>query len=221
MPTSQTLKDRPQTTADGSLENVFELRPIILEGFMLHAYRVEPIDTPTLQNWQAAFHLATSTQESSPYWVGDLLLYAESRREWRSKIEQAKAVTGLSHQTLLNQTSVSKHVAEPARKLAPSYSHAAAVASLEAEEQASLLTSARTYGWKVHQLRRAVRRLGRESILEGQAESMHTVDVTVRVVVEAPSSWHAQDLGWKIVKNAIANLPHAHVISASALETIP
>src|SRR3990167_1571321 len=52
---------------------------------------------------------------------------------------------------------------------------------------------------------------------EGEhAATMHTVDVTVQVTVEAPNETRAQDVAWDLVKHALTGERTAKVIAARA-----
>jgi len=199
-------------------DTLFDERPIEVGGFALRSREVWPLPgvTPTLDGWAAALQLAGAAQDSSPFWVGDLLEYAETRADWREKLEQAKTVTKLAHHTLQNLTSISRKVKGRARELAPSLSHAAVVTALEPEEQERLLEEARDGGWTVNRLSKAVSIAKRSTVLEGQAETMHTVDVTVRIVCEAETPYAAEQAAWAVIKTAVSKLDHTHVIAAHA-----
>jgi len=153
-------------TAHGSL---FEQKPIKLEGFILRARSAEPVGKPSLKQWQAAFTFASAAEEASPYWVGDLLAYAETREEWHARMDQAKAVTGMQHHTLENHASVSRHVQEPERMLAPTFSHARAVSGLPRVDQTKFLQRAVDHGWNASEMVRDMRAARRARIIEGQA----------------------------------------------------
>jgi hypothetical protein len=196
---------------------LFDTSPIRIGGFELRATTaIEGEERPTFAGWQAAFEFATASERSSPFWVGDLLAYAEGRTEWKQKLDHAESSTGLSQQTLENRTTVSRKVQGRARELAPSLSHAAVVTSLDPDEQEELLEQAKTERWTVRELAQAKRARERTVRAEGGSESMYTVDVTVRLTREAQTETQASDQGWAAVKAAIAGLPHAHVIAAQA-----
>lgn len=119
--------------------------------------RVEVDGTPTLDAWQAAFQFATATAEDAPYWLGDLLTYAETRAEWRERLDQAKAVTGLAEATLHNLKYVAGKVADTEREIAQTPAHAAEVAALSPPDQRRHLAKSRDEGWTVKELRKAVK----------------------------------------------------------------
>jgi N6-adenosine-specific RNA methylase IME4 len=156
---------------------LFDETPIVIGGFRLKSRSAEPIGEPTLDGWTTALQFATAAERSSPYWIGDLLGYSASRAEWRARLDQAIAVSGLAEQTLHNLTHIAKRVQGRARELAPTVSHAAEVAALDPDEQVELLESAATEGWTVTELRRARRLRERPAIVEGQGvlEGRHRV----------------------------------------------
>lgn len=148
---------------------LFDISPIELAGFQLRARSVTPVGAPTLKQWVAAMQFANAAQESSPYWVGDLLNYAETRKEWSERLDQAIAITGLARHTAINMAYVAKHVAEPERELAPTLSHAAEVAPLPREQQRTYLTLARDGNMTRRELRLTIKADKRPLVLEGQA----------------------------------------------------
>lgn len=166
----------------GGNKELFDARPIGLEGFNLFARSAVAVGTPTIRQWQTVLQFASAAHEASPYWIGDLLAYAESREDWLEKLSQAFTVTGLAEKTLYNLASISRHVEEPERALAPSLSHAAEVASLERPEQTRYLTLARKEGWTRQEMRVQIRNAKRARVIEGQA----TLEGMFRVIYADP-----------------------------------
>ena len=82
------------------------------------------------------------------------------------------------------------------------------------------MREARDEHWTVRELEQAIRRAATERVVEGQAETMYSVDVTVRVAVEATSTYEAEDQAWGLVKTAITPVPHAHVIASHSQPTV-
>ena len=158
------VKTTPETT-----EAVFDLRPLEVGGFKLTGRAAHPTGRPTKRGWVQAMQVAVGAHESSPYWVGDLMAYVETRADWREHADQMVSLTGYALQTLKNLTYIARHVAEPERILAPSISHAGVVAMLPRPEQTELLAQARTEGLTVHEFRKVVRSTSRRKVIEGQA----------------------------------------------------
>jgi len=138
-------------------------------GFKLTGRAAIPHGKPSLRGWINALQLAVGAHESSPYWIGDLMAYSETRGDWSEKLSQALSLTGYAEQTLKNLGYIARHVAEPERQIAPSVAHAAVVAKLQAGEQHELLDIARDQQLTVTELRQEVRLRSRRNVLEGQA----------------------------------------------------
>lgn len=149
--------------------SMFDAQPVTIGGFVLRGRSAEPIGTPTLDDWTFAFDYATHTEEASPYWVADLLAYADSRTEWSERLDQAKALTGLALQTLYAHNHVGTKVKGRARALAPSYSHAREVAKLDHDEQERWLDKARTEHWSSREMVKEIAASKRRNVIEGQA----------------------------------------------------
>lgn len=154
----------------GSDEALFNQRPIKLDGFELRQTAAVAIGTPSLKEWQAAFELASASSESSPYWVGDLLGYAESRAEWKERLDQAMSYTGLSRQRLIDLGYLCRHVEPDVRALAPSVEHARAVAPLPPKEQRRWLRQATTEGWTRRDMKLEMQAAQKRGVVRGTAE---------------------------------------------------
>lgn len=211
-------KMRRSVPAKVAALNLFDDRPIPLDGFKLCARRIEAVGRPSPEQWGAAMDFATSSTESGPFWVGALWNYAEGRNDWRDRLEQMLADIGrpLAHQTLLNLGYVNRNVVPKAQELAPTISHAKEVAALDPDEQIVWMQKARDEEMTVRDLKMGIRASQRRKVVVGQAAEMHTVEVTVRLSCEAASEHFAEQAAWSKVKEAIRNIGHAHVIAAHA-----
>ncbi len=183
-------------------QQLFDLEPIKLPGFRLRARSVEAVGHPTVSEWKNAFEFAHAVEEAAGYWIGDLLLIADEHPEWEDAILQAIPAT-LVPQTLANLKSLSKRVKEPARQLAQSQGHAYEVAALSADEQEHWLARSKDEGWTRVELRNALKADARRVVLTGRADTMHTIDVTVQVEVEAANHTVAEDQAWEWIKHAL------------------
>lgn len=180
-------------------DTFFDERPIEIGGFSLRSRSAMPSEErPTIKGWQLALEFAAAAEQSSGFWVGDLMAYAHDRQDWKEKLDQAMAVTGLARHTIENLTTVSKKVKGRARDLAPSMTHAGLVTSLEPEEQEELLERARDEEWTTRELGQAVKARGK--VLAGQAPEVHEVIVSVCISVEAKGATAAERLAWDAVK---------------------
>lgn len=184
---------------------LFDRTPVEVGGFKMGARSAEAVGRPTLRQWQTALEFVCATHEASPYWIGDLMAYSESRDDWREKLSQAMAVTQLAEQTLKNLGYISRRVETHERQIAPTPGHASEVASLERPDQTKWLTKARDEGWTVRELRGEIKHAARRTVLEGEAEGIWTVEVSVRVTLEAGNPHTAEDRARTAVKLALAN----------------
>lgn len=183
------VKHKHQAVAEGGLM-LFDTHPIPLKddgvGFLLTARGVTPFGDPSIGQWTEALRFAGAAEESSPYWIGDLLRYADNRSEWREMIDQAIASTGLSAGTLHNLGWVARRVEPPEREIAQTVSHATKVAPLERPEQTKWLTKSREENWSARELERNIKHSKRERVLEmGSCERCNSQDPQ-RIV----QTWH-------------------------------
>jgi len=174
--------------AGGKLD--FDERPIEIHGFKFRARSVRPIGRPALEQWINAVAFAEAVEGSAPYWLGDLLRYAEDRKDYQERMSQALETSGLSRHTLENYASICRRVEEPERKVAPSVKHADAVAALPRPEQTKWLQHARDEGLTERELRVEIRASKRTRVIEGQArlEGMYRV-------IYADPPWRYTDSG--------------------------
>lgn len=149
---------------------VFDDRPLNLPGWQLRHQAAKPIGKPTIKETQHALAFASATHESSPYWVGDIVSYAESRQDWREKLSQAMTVTGLAEGTLHNLASISRRVAPEERELSPSLEHSSIVAKLPKAEQRKWLKKARSEGWNRREFRLELNASQKRGVISGTAE---------------------------------------------------
>jgi len=176
---------KPNAIAKSPGERVFSFddTPIAaFEGIKLRARSVLFTGRVTQDNWRAALEFTAATGTASPYWVGDLLTYAETRAEWQDMAAQVTSSLGLSLHTIKNQHYIATHVDVEARALAPSFSHSGEVASLPPGEQRAWLTKATDEGYTTNELRRQIRAAARRGVIEGQA----VLEGQFRVLYAAP-----------------------------------
>lgn len=166
--------------------DLFEKRPINLDGFTLGVRTVVAGKAPTFDQWSSAFAFAVATEDSSPFWVGDLWNYAMGRKEWEDRVYQFLAEAGwkLTPKSLINKAAISRAIAPSARPHAQSLSHADVVSTLPPEEQVEWLTKSRENDWTVRDLK-----LHRKA-----AERAKVIDVTAHLsglyrVVLADPPW--------------------------------
>lgn len=162
---------RPTALVHGTVneDRLFDLNPIKLDGFRLFAHAAKPAGRPGLSQLRAALTFAVAAQESSPFWIGDLLAYAESRADLSEALDELQSSLGLARGTVHNRRYVAKNVSQEVRQLAPGYGHAAEVASLPPAEQREWMETATKEGLSTNELRREIRAKARRRTVQGQA----------------------------------------------------
>jgi N6-adenosine-specific RNA methylase IME4 len=148
---------------------VLDARPIKLDGFTLRARSAVAVGRPTLDQWTAALTFALAAGDAAPYWIGDLLNYADNREDWQERLDQAKAITGHAHETLMNHAWLARHVDDEVRNLAPTPSHAKLVAPMAKADQIRLMDKARTEGLKVREMKQIIKAEQRPAVIDGRA----------------------------------------------------
>jgi len=159
-------------------QSLFDLHPMEIGKFMLRARSATAVGNPTREQWATAYDFATNTEEASPYWLGDLINYAQGRPDWQDFVDQEKNKSGKDEQTLYNLAHISRRTGPRVRELAKTIGHAAVVAPMQSEnEQVEWVKRARTEGWTVGEFRKQVRAASRTKIIEGQAvlEGMYRI----------------------------------------------
>lgn len=197
-----------------SAASTFARSPIKLNGFTLRARSATVNGRPSVKAWLAAVKFAQDCAEASPYWWGDLLRYAETRTDYQEVMSQALDANGWSRDYAQNVVSICNRVNERTRELSPSLGHSDAVASMDEHEQRRWLKKAGDGNWKVKDLRGAIQHARRSKVIEGQADTMHTVEVTVEVIVHAVSSFSAEELATSTIKALVAGNKTIKVVGA-------
>lgn len=184
-------------------------------GFQFLETGLEPAGTPTLEQYVQAGHYVLFAEQGSPFWLGDWLLYAERRPEWKDRIEQLD-YGARSLETVEQYKRVARDVPASRRRAGLSFNHHRMVSSLQPEDQEELLDSAVQGKWKAHEMRAAVKRVKQATVLKGQADTMHEIEVTVMLPIEAGSAHAAEQEAWTKIQAAIAGLRSAKVVAAHA-----
>jgi len=158
-------------------DDLFEHRPIELDGFKLHATGVDVIGRPKFEAWGNALAFARAAGKSAPYWIGDLLAYAGTRGDYKALMEQVLELTGIALSTAQNYTTVCRRVEPSTRALSPGIAHTAIVAALEPADQVHWLKIATEEQLSSRDLTARIRSASRRKVIEGQAilEGEHRV----------------------------------------------
>jgi hypothetical protein len=119
--------------------------------------------------WERGVGALLSMARSISFWLGDALVYGEDHFAEGDQYAAAIEMSGLELSTLRNAVSVCRSVARSRRRESLSYSHHAAVASLDPTPQERMLDKAEARGWTHKQLRGAVRRMKAGQDVEDEA----------------------------------------------------
>lgn len=106
-------------------------------------------------DWLAIGHELFVINDASSWWLGDWLVYGQSR--YPDRYRRAVEGTALHYKTLRNYAWVARKFAPSRRHDALSFQHHAEVAGLPEEEQDAWLDRAEQDGWSVAALRRRLR----------------------------------------------------------------
>ena len=189
------------------------VQPITIGAFTLDSKGMTVSGRPSFDEYQGVGDFITRATKASGFWMADWLRYGESRADWAGRLSQAQDASGLSLGTLKNIRSVGA-IPLSRRRDGVEFALHAAVAGLDGDEQSAWLERAESEGWTLRELRLELK-AARRTVIAGRAETMWTVDVTVRLSVEAVEAWQAEEAAAAQVKAAAAGL-HAHVIGAHA-----
>ncbi len=179
------------------------VKPIVLGSFTLHETGVDIRGRPTFDQYAGVGDFITFASNASPWWRGDWLRYGESREDWKERLSQLHDASGMSFQTLRNERAVAKSIPPSRRRDGLEFGIHAAVAGMPPDEQTRMLDKAEKGQWTVRDTRHAVKKAKRASVIEGRAETMHTVEVTVQIEMEASTTGMAEQMAWDDVKHAL------------------
>jgi len=138
----------------------------------------------TFEEWVAAGRQIARITTASAWWVGDWLLYGESR--YGPRYRDALEVTAFDYKTLRNYVWVARRFELSRRRDSLSFQHHAEVAPLAPPEQDLWLTRAERGRWTRNELRRqlaSARATGAAAAVE------HVVVVRIRVPREREVQW--------------------------------
>lgn len=189
--------------------------PIKIGGFTLNEKGMDVSGRPTFGQYAGVGEFIMFAVNASPWWRGDWLRYGESRDDWKDRLSQLHDATGLSEKTLKNERAVAA-IPASRRRDGLDFGMHAEVAGLEPDAQVRMLDKAERGGWDRRDLRHAVRKARRTTVLEGRADTMHTVEVVVQVEQEGETPYAAEELARTKVKTAVQSVQGAKVISAHA-----
>lgn len=196
-------------------------KPLVLGNYTLTAtgIAVKKGSSPTFAEHEGVGEFIQRAHKASGFWLADWMRYGESRKDWAKRLDQAVDATGLSAKTLKNVRAVG--AIDPSRRRDDvDFGLHEAVAGLPAADQTHWLEKAATGGWTVRDLRHAIQRGRRTTILEGSSDRMFDIEVVVAITVEAQSPHRAESKAWEVVKMALAQEVDRGVISKSSAKVI-
>lgn len=106
-------------------------------SFRLHETGLEPIGTPTFDDWLQCGQFIRQAKGAVHFWIGDFINYGESR--WGEQYKDAIALTGFDYGTLRNDKWVASRVELSRRRDNLSFDHHVEVADFPPDEQEELL----------------------------------------------------------------------------------
>ncbi len=128
---------------------------LVVAGFLLTKSGIEPQGEPSFEDWRELGRWLQHCDGSVHWWIGDWLNYGEVK--WSKALEKEAAELGFTSKTLANDKNVAGAVDFSRRREKLSWSHHAEVATLQPDEQESLLGQAEQQTMTRQQLRQAVK----------------------------------------------------------------
>lgn len=171
------------------LARIPQIKPITLGCYTLTTTGLEVKGRPSFAEHEGVGDFIKRAHRASGFWLADWLRYGEDRADWQAQLAQAVDATGLSEKTLKNVRAVGK-IEQSRRRDTVEFSHHAAVAALEPEDQSKWLSKAEEEGWTERELRVEIRAASRRMVLEGQA----SLEGMYRIVYADPP-WKYNDSG--------------------------
>jgi N6-adenosine-specific RNA methylase IME4 len=133
-------------------------RDITLGGCRLTASGIVFDGAPTFEEWESAGAFLQRCEGAVQFWIGDWLLYGESRPDWGDHYDEAMSRFGVGRDTLLDYRRVAKAIPPPLRNAKLSWwHHRETVPLAESGGSAELLAEAERDKLPVARLRRRVR----------------------------------------------------------------
>lgn len=146
-----------------------QVKPINIGGFELHATGVTVHGRPPWGDYLGALAFSTRAHNASGFWLADLIVYGDSRPEWKAQIDAAAGIDELTPETVRQYRYVATRIPASSRLDAVPFGHHQAVAGLEPEDQREVLEQSASEGWNRTEVRRAVANKRRTRVLQGQA----------------------------------------------------
>jgi hypothetical protein len=136
-------------------------KPIVYSGFRLADRELEPVGTPTQEQWTDCLDYLMHLSRRIHWWIGDLLVYGEAR--WGEMYDKMIERTGYEIRTLRTLKWVAGQIGPSRRRDDLTFAHHQEVAGLPPDQQDAILARAAREGWTREMVRHAINRLAYEA----------------------------------------------------------
>lgn len=166
-------------------------------GYTLGEQGLEVRGEPTLAQHEAVGLFIDRVNRAGGWWKVDWISYAETRPEWKKEIEESiPPATRRQYRYIGKAFPVSKRVD------GIDFAHHAAVVNFEPELRDRVLKTAAREGWSTRETLHAAKQAskGTTTVLEGQAGTVHEVEVSLLCSIEGETPNLAEQLAWDALK---------------------
>ncbi len=192
-------------------------------GFRLDTRGLEPVGTPTREQWSACLDYLTHLSRHVHFWIGDLLVYGEAR--WGEMYDEMIEDTGYEIRTLRTLKWVAGQIDAGRRRGNLTFAHHQEVAGLAPDQQDAILARAAREGWTREMVRHAVNRLAYESerpettatsgVHHGDYQSVMPAlpDESIDLLLTAPPDMSSLDAALAIAGGKLKPNSHVYVFA--------
>lgn len=202
-------------------------RPINLPGgITLGKKGMEVQGRPSFAQYEAAGAFIQRAHQVSGWWLADWIVYGDSRPEWKAEIDAATGIDQLQPQTVRQYRMLAKRYPVSNRIDGVEFGHHAAVAHFEPKVREKVLQAALAEGWSTRETLHAAKQAARQTatVAQGQASTVHQVEVSVLCSVEADTPGMAEAAAWEalrtILKGGVTGFLAVKVIASHARPTV-
>lgn len=206
-------------------------RPIVYSGFRLGDRELEPVGTPTREQWSDCLDYLMHLSRRIHWWIGDLLVYGE--RRWGQMYDEMIQRTGYEIRTLRTLKWVAGQIDASRRRDDLTFAHHQEAAALPPDQQDAILAQAAREGWTREMVRHAVNRLAYEAerpdvtVVPGlhhgdSREVMRTLpDGSLDLLLTAPPQEDGAALDGVLAAAAAKLKPNSHAYVFATWQTYP
>src|SRR5712692_5711065 len=136
--------------------------PFVYADFRFDEHGLTTVGSPSGAKWGECLDHLMHGEENVHFWIGDLLLYGESR--WgEMSVQQMIEATGYDYKTLRKLKWVAFRIESSRRRRYLSFAHHQEAAGLPVDQQELILTRAEDERWTREMVRHEVNRLACET----------------------------------------------------------